>query len=137
MVLCVQAGIGESSLHGRGLFAHEDIPAGSVIWRYDPVFDLTVSEDMIRTLPLPSQTQMIRYCYHCKDTGFYIISSDDSRFMKHSDTPNTCEDFGEGAHGTTIALRDIEAGEEITTNYCDYDMDAYKKLNRQPPNPEG
>jgi SET domain-containing protein len=38
---------------------------------------------------------------------------DNSKFINHSQIPNT----GLGPNGSTIALRDIMAGEEITENY--------------------
>ena len=50
-----------------------------------------------------------------------VLSSDDDRFTNHSNDPNTLEEGGYESY----AIRDIQAGEEITWNYrgwgeCDF-----------------
>jgi len=46
-----------------------------------------------------------------------ILCGDDARFINHSDTPNIASDYTLDPYGADIAVRDIEAGEEITTGY--------------------
>ena len=43
MVLLVRAKVLPSRIHGRGLFAGEDIPKGAVVWRFDPRVDKVVA----------------------------------------------------------------------------------------------
>jgi uncharacterized protein len=55
-------------------------------------------------------------------SGCYILCTDDARFINHSSQPNTI-DTQEGEEGLTIAARDIQPGEEITSNYEAFDAD--------------
>ena len=47
------------------------------------------------------------------ETEKYILCGDDARFFNHADDPN-CDD---SKRDTTLALRDIPEGEELTVNY--------------------
>jgi SET domain-containing protein len=42
-----------------------------------------------------------------------VLCGDNARYMNHSDQSNT----GNGDHETTVALRGIQVGEELTDNY--------------------
>ncbi len=49
-----------------------------------------------------------------------MLCGDDARFFNHSDTPN-CFDFPDERGGTTVAARDIDPGEELTSDYASFD----------------
>ncbi len=51
--------------------------------------------------------------------------------MNHSENPNCIEEKSPDGEeeGKTIALRDIQKGEELTSNYRDYDVDFDFKMN--------
>jgi len=55
----------------------------------------------------------------------FVISSDHSKHMNHSDRPNVIQ--GDGYFD--IAARDIEPGEELTCDYHTFDLDAKLKLS--------
>jgi hypothetical protein len=89
--------VADSEIHGKGLFAGTRISAGTVIGR-------------LRVKP-------------AERDGSYVLWIDESRavevtcelkFINHSDRPNACyyDDL------SVVALRDIEAGEEITHDYA-------------------
>ncbi len=87
--------IGPSDIHGAGIFAKEDIPAGieiGITHVYDPDFE----DDHIRT-PLGG-------------------------FINHSDRPN-CEIKGDETDITRklFTLQKIEQGKELTTKYDWYE----------------
>jgi hypothetical protein len=63
-----------------------------------------------------SRDQVGRYIYTDVATGNYILCSDDAKYMNHSDTPNTRTQGHQ-----TIAIADIQSGEEITCNYYEFD----------------
>ena len=111
-MLCVKTRLGQSEIEGVGLFAAEPIPKGTVVWRYDPRFDLSLDMRDIPASDTIMQEWLMRYGYQPSDDPVYIVCGDNARFMNHSDAPN-CDDVNE----LTIAIRDIAAGEEIT---CDY-----------------
>ena len=47
-MLYVKTKIRLSKVHGIGLFADENIPKGTVIWRFTPGFDLKFTDDQIK-----------------------------------------------------------------------------------------
>lgn len=116
-MLHVEAQAGISRIHGIGLFAAQLIPAGTVIWRFEVGFDVELSDEDLARLTAAAQKQVRRYAYSCPVGRRYFLSSDDDRFTNHSETPNT-----RFADGSTIALRDIQPGEEITTDYREFGM---------------
>ncbi len=87
----------ESSIHGKGLFALSEIRQGDIIGTiaYNPV-----EEDG-------------PYVLWVDDVGIEVTC--DLKFINHNKQPNACycEDL------QVVALRDIQAGEEITHDYGD------------------
>jgi SET domain-containing protein len=128
MTLYVETILKNSLIHGFGVFAAHDIKKGTIIWKYDPKFDLTVSRAEIDQLPEPCRQQVLKYAYRCGVDNLYIVAVDDSRYMNHSTSPNTAEDFTVDPRGLTVASRDIKAGEELTMDYFEFDLDAAEKL---------
>jgi uncharacterized protein len=113
-VLKVRTRLAASAIHGIGLFADEPIPAGTVIWEFDPHFDIAFSGDDLASLSLPTRAQVEKYAYFESELGAYVLCGDDARFMNHSPSPNTEDHAGM----RTVAGCFIAAGDEIT---CDYD----------------
>lgn len=107
-----------SELDGVGVFAAEPIPAGTRIWEFTEGVDLRMPPEMVEAIPEPLQTRIRKYCYLEEDSGQYVLCGDNAKFMNHSFEPN-CDDSS-GAY--TMALRDIEAGEELTCDYRLFDV---------------
>lgn len=125
--MLVSTYVAPSALDGVGVFAAEAIKKGAVIWRFDPSFDRLIPLDRYLAAPPHLKDLLDRYAYPSpEESGFLIYEVDNGRFMNHSETPNT--DFSDFRAGR--ALRNIEAGEELTCNYADF-MTAYELL----PNP--
>ena len=110
----------DSPIHGRGLFARVRIAAGTYVIEY-------VGEKLSKQ---PAAEE-------CERGNEYIFSLDDefdlngnvewnpARLINHSCCPN-CEAELIDQHVWIVALRDIEAGEEITFNYG-YDLEDYRE----------
>lgn len=115
-MLMVRARVRPSSIHGLGLFALEFIPAGSTVWRFTDGFDRTFTDADLQALPAAAREQVLFYCDgdYDPDTGVHTLSADDARFTNHSDAPNTVN-APDGI--STIAVRNIHPGEEITWSY--------------------
>jgi hypothetical protein len=88
--------VGDSEIHGQGLFARVDIPGDMVIGTLKG--------------------------RRCKREGAYVLWLSETqgfevrcnlRYINHADTPNACyyDDL------SVVALRDIKPGEEITHDY--------------------
>lgn len=128
-MLCVKAKVGTSPIQGLGLIAKELIRKDQVVWVFQEGFDLTFKAKDLDKLSTEAKEQVIHYSYRCSDTGLYVYCGDDARFMNHSDDSNTYS-RGEGLQGETLATRDIAPGEELTTDYYEYDLDSDLKLAR-------
>ena len=112
-MLKIRTRIANSLIHGIGLFAAEPIAADTVIWQYDPPFDVVFTPEMLATLAAPARELVEKYSYFEQRLGAYVLCGDDARFMNHSATPNTAEI----TRMRTVAARAIAEGEEIV---CDY-----------------
>lgn len=121
-MLLVKTYLGESGIHGIGLFAAQRIPAGTVVWRLEPTLDLELSAGQIEALAPPARDQIRKYTYLDLVRKSYVLCGDDARFFNHSDAPN-CHDFPDADGGTTVAARDIPEGEELTSDYARFDAE--------------
>jgi SET domain-containing protein len=113
-MLLVGTYLSSSKINGFGIFAQEFIPAGSVVWEFTPGLDL---EFWVDEQPQRIQ-EYLRHYGSRVEPSIYLLCGDNARFMNHSDNPNVS-----GAQSPNIALRDIEAGEEITCNYAEFNLD--------------
>lgn len=119
-----------SEIHGTGLFAAEPIPAGTPTWRFTPGLDLALHPDAVSALPDISRSWFVTYAYWDIQTGLYVLCADDARFMNHSDDPNVGGNYdAEPVFGMDVALRDIEAGEELTCDYRTFDRIDRERLH--------
>ena len=119
-MLLVKTFLKPSAIHGIGLFAAEDIPEGTVVWRLDPSIDVELTEAQIEALAETSRDQIVKYTYLDIVRHTYVLCGDDARFFNHEDAPN-CLDYPDDRGGTTVAARDIRAGEELTSDYGKFD----------------
>lgn len=114
-MLLVQTYLDRSPIHGIGLFAGEFIPKGTVIWSFTPGLDLKLRPGRVERLPEPARAWVLHYGYYLADEKRWVVCVDDARFFNHSADPNTRNTR------TTVALRDIEKGEELTSDYHEFD----------------
>jgi len=92
--------VADSSVHGRGLFARSEIPAGTWIGHYDG--KQTHHNDM-HVLWVETDQD---------DTWIGYDGVNELRFLNHANRPN-----GEMDGLNLYALNDIDANEEITIDY--------------------
>ena len=116
-MLLVRTYLDRSASHGIGVFAAELVPAGAVVWRFTPGFDLDLDPAVIEAQPPHFRERLLHYGYIDPRLDRYILCCDDARFLNHSDDPNLESDYTHDRHGVDIAIRDIGAGEEMTVDY--------------------
>ncbi len=96
--------IGEGDLHGKGVYAKRRFRIGQVVIKYN-LKPLTQEE--FDALPANEKDFT-----HVHREVIYLYSEPE-RYVNHSDTPNTYQDFVDKAD---VALRVIKKGEMITTD---------------------
>jgi hypothetical protein len=95
---------------GVGVFARHRIPRGTITWVRDPL-DLTLAHDVVVSLDPLRRAVFDRYAWREQDD--WILCWDHARYVNHSCDAN-CLGLGVDYE---IALRDIEAGEQLTDDY--------------------
>ena len=121
-MLFVKTKVQPSSIPGFGLFADQDIPMGTIIWKFTPGFDQKFTREQILAWPDLLQIFIYKYCWRSKKSKLYCFASDDGRFFNHSDNPNCLSAYSEDEEEVvTRALRDISSGEEITDDYDSFE----------------
>lgn len=121
-MLLVKTKIGQSKIHGMGLFSDEFIAKGTPVWKFKENFDIQINPKDIDNLSEPAKQQFLNYGYQNPSNGNYILCFDDARFFNHHDNPN-CVDLPDKPDGITltVASRNILPGEELTCNYKNFD----------------
>ena len=117
----------ESHIHGLGLFARVAIPKGTVWWhgRREDVMLLeklqyeTLARSERSTLIEQTLEAILMYSYYTRESDALIVCLDNSRFVNHSIEANSGA-LPSADPLSSVALRDIAAGEEIVENYLDY-----------------
>ena len=115
MVL-VDTEVRPSTIHGLGLFTVEAIKAGTPVWRHADGCEFHIARHVVEKLPEPGRSNVKHFAYLFEDQ--YVVSGDNTRYINHSTEPNV------GAGGKIdefVALRDIEAGEELLEDYRTFD----------------
>jgi SET domain-containing protein len=131
-MILVPTRVGSSSIHGNGLFNVQFIAKGTPIWRFLSGFDHDFSPEEWANLPEPARSHTRHFCFVRHGDHHVILSGDHACFINHSNGPNTGAPDGATFPVTTVALRDIQAGEEITCDYWSYDADTPWKLGVVP-----
>ncbi|WP_100611772.1 SET domain-containing protein [Confluentibacter lentus] len=96
---------------GYGVFATKLIPAGTITWALDKL-DREFSKKEFESMEPIYQEILETYTYR-NNLGKLILCWDNGRYVNHSFNSNcltTAYDF-------EIAIRDIQAGEELTDDY--------------------
>ncbi len=105
-----------SEISGRGLFAHDPIAAGEVVAvKGGHIVDTATVRSLSETLQ-ESEIQIAE--------GLHVVALTDEEFepvmlfLNHSCEPNV----GFAGNVVLVAMRDVAAGEELTTDYALFDV---------------
>lgn len=118
-MLCIDTIVKKSNISGLGLFANVDIPQGTVIWKFEPKLDTLLKIEDIQNLSEEAIQQFLNYAFFDKSREKFMLCGDDARFFNHSEAPN-CDDINTDI---TVAVRNIQKGEELTVDYKTFDGD--------------
>lgn len=131
---------------GRGVFAAEPVRKGQIVWRYSEATTRIITIDEYKKILATGgkiADTLKKYCYPClmQFNGLHqrvlMHDLDNGSYMNHCDIPNTGM-ITDPSHpnyadrdNLNVALRDIEAGEEITYDYFEFvegDLEAWSDV---------
>jgi hypothetical protein len=107
---------------GYGVFATSPLPKGTITYVWDPL-EVEVFADDPR-LQVPALREPIERYSYIDSRGARIVSWDHAKYVNHCCQCNTMST----AYGFEIAVRDIEAGEQITDEYGMFNLREPMKL---------
>lgn len=118
-MLCVETYLAPSLIHGTGLFSAAFIANGTIVWCFREGFDRKIPPTDWHALNQEAQRFLQHFGWQDRDSDCWYLSVDNERFLNHSPMPNTaCQDYNGDITLTALcAVRDIEAGEELTEDY--------------------
>lgn len=96
---------------GYGVFATEFIPKGTIVYVKDQMEIVVTPDDPKRNDP--RYKDIIEKYSYMESNGNLVLSWDIAKFVNHCCNCNTIST----GYGFEIAIRDIQAGEEITDEY--------------------
>lgn len=102
---------------GFGVFAVKRIPKGTITWVLDD-FDRRFTEERIAALDEIRRTYFLKYAYR-NQQGEYILCWDNGKYINHSFHANCVGT----AYELELAARDIEEGEQLTSDYGTLNVD--------------
>lgn len=107
-----------SAMAGFGVFATKDIPKGTLTWCMDPL-DIVLTRKDARSLPQEIQHTFFKLSYQ-NSQGDYVLNWDIGRYQNHSCSPTSCLLPGLQCE---IAVRDVSAGEQLSSDYATYNLE--------------
>lgn len=115
-MLTINTYLAPSAVHGIGLFAAEEIPSHSVVWKFNPLIDKIYSEQTFLKICRKSPEHSLKHFLNAsyRKGGRYFYLTDNARFINHSqESANIAfrDDYCE------LALRKIMPHEELLENY--------------------
>jgi len=97
--------IRSSRIHGKGLYAGRFFKAGDVVLRWK--LDQRIDSTDLANLPAEERKYL-----HPLDEKTFVVLQAPERYVNHSCNNNTAV-----RHCSDVAVRDIQVGEEITSDY--------------------
>ncbi|MCV9385385.1 SET domain-containing protein [Reichenbachiella ulvae] len=107
---------------GYGVFATERIPKGTIVYIKDSLEHIIVPE-VYHQHDAEMKAVIDKYSY-IDEHGNRIVSWDFAKYVNHCCNCNTMST----GYGFEIAIRDVEAGEEITDEYGIFNIDQEMEL---------
>ncbi len=115
-MLYIKTSVWKSEIHWLWVFADQNIKKNAKIGEFIFWLDICLSEKEYNELDKAFKIFFDSYWRKDKITKKYMLNLDNTRFINHSESPNTKHEWYE-----ILAVRDIKKWEEITDNYKDFD----------------
>ena len=118
--------ITKSGIEGSGVFANQDIPKGSIVWKFVPDHDLTLSLEDFEKLDSETKAEIRKVAYVSPTSGRWVYppKSDPARYTNHSEISNNLSatfDRTISDEPFFVTNTDVTKGTELTVNYKEFD----------------
>lgn len=117
--------VDKSNIDGRGVFAGEDITKDEIVWIFKKGYDVSKSDEEFQKLPESEKLHLSHTAYLSPWSGMWVYPpfGDAAEYTNHSTKNNLTVKFDPeiSLEPIFIANRKIDAGEELTNNYYDFD----------------
>jgi uncharacterized protein len=113
----------KSKIHGKGLFAKKNIPANTIIWKFNNKIDHVIKK--VDKLILKKYYRFKNFAYYSKKYNGWIYELDRAKWINHSENPNCISN-----NNITYTTKIIKQGNELTENYCKDYYYNYDKVGR-------
>lgn len=110
----------ESSLHGVGLFADEDIEKGQLVYTASPILDVNITQEQFDSLDEKEKREVQWWGFWDEPNNVWHVDFDVSKFINHSFDATLTQD-NSYTDAYLVATRDIKTGEELTQNYLEFE----------------
>lgn len=114
-----------SSIEGKGVFAAEDIKKDDIVWKFNHAHDHSLPLDEFEKLGTNEKTELLRVAYLSPSSNRWVFppEQDPARFTNHSEANNLSVIFDAAISEEPffVANKDIQAGEELTVDYSEFD----------------
>lgn len=119
-MLLIKAFLSKSKINGIGLFAGENIKAGTIVYKTNPGLDLELTVEQFKQIDEPSKKLIQHYGYQDKETTKWHLAFDNIRFLNHSENGNLTKSQVYGPN-CLIAKTNIKKGEELLQDYHEFE----------------
>lgn len=116
----------DSHIEGKGVFTSEKIENNSIVWKFVPEHDQSLSQEDFSKLGQEGREELEKVGYLSPVSGQWIYppKNDPARFTNHSVSHNNLSVVFDKTISTEPffkANRDIQKEEELTVNYLEFD----------------
>ncbi len=117
--------IAKSEIDGHGVFEEVNIAKGTVVWKHKDGYDLTLTTEEYESSSAERKSELEKTAYLSPWSGLWVFptGNDPAQYTNHSPNNNLSVVYDESISSEPycIANKDIEAGEELTNNYHEFD----------------
>lgn len=117
--------VASSNIEGRGVFAGEAIPADATVWKFEDEHDVILTPDEFDALDQDKKASIQNTGYLSPWSHVWVFppENDPACFTNHSSQNNLSVRYDKeiSREPYFVANRDIQADEELTNNYHEFD----------------
>jgi hypothetical protein len=124
--------IRKSAMDGKGVFTKTTISKVTIVWQYTEGHDMKMTRLEFDGLVEPTKVMLQRVAYLSPNTDMWVMPPKDDPACLTNHAPDSYNtsiviDRNISDESVFIENRDVPAGEEITNNYLEFDVNSTKE----------